>query len=153
MHGNGFGINWGARAMNKYHDIEVIINNKRYTLSGYESEEYLQKIASFINSKHNEFRNKDAYKFLDTDLKNILIQINIADDYHKAKDKMKEMEAENDSKNKEIFDLKHEVIAAQTKLDTAQKELEELKKELNEAQKRIVRLETELNEAKKKDNY
>ncbi|MBE5968556.1 MAG: cell division protein ZapA [Lachnospiraceae bacterium] len=135
--------------MNKYHDTEVIINNKRYTLSGYESEEYLQKVASYINSKHNEFRNRDAYKFLDSELRNILIQINIADDYYKAKDKIKEIEADNESRGKEIFDLKHELISAQTKLDSAQKEIEELKKELNETQKKVVRLETELNEAER----
>jgi cell division protein ZapA len=136
--------------MNKYHDIEVIINNKRYTLSGYESEEYLQKIASYINSKHVEFRNKDAYKFLDSELKNILMQINIADDYYKTKDKVKETETENESKSNEIFDLKHEVISVQTKLDSAQREIEDLKKELNEAQKKIVRLETELHDVEKK---
>jgi cell division protein ZapA len=141
---------WGGEAMNKYNDIEVIINNKRYTLSGYESEEYLQRIASYINSKHNEFRNRDAYKFLDTDLKNILIQINIADDCFKTRERIKEIESENDAKGKEIFDLKHEVITAQTKLNSAQKDLEELKKELNETQKKIVRLETELNDAEKK---
>ncbi|HWT73692.1 MAG TPA: cell division protein ZapA [Mobilitalea sp.] len=136
--------------MNKYHDIEVIINNKRYTLSGYESEEYLQKIASYINSKHQEFRSKDAYKFLDTDLKNILMQINLADDYYKAKDQMKEIEKDNETKSNEIFDLKHELISAQTKLDSTQKDVEEMKKELYEAQKKIVRLETELNEINKK---
>lgn len=136
--------------MNKFNDIEVIINNKRYTLSGYESEEYLQKIASYINSKHNEFRNRDAYKFLDADLKNILLQINIADDFHKSKEYVKEIEAENDSKSKEIFDLKHEIITTQTRLDSAQKEIEELKREINEAQKKIVRLETELNDVEKK---
>lgn len=136
--------------MNKYHDIEVIINNKRYTLSGYESEEYLQKIASYINSKHIEFRNKDAYKFLDADLKNILLQINIADDYYKTREKMKEVEAENEAKSNEIFDLKHEVISIQTKQDSTQRELDEVKRELYEAQKNIVRLETELNEADKK---
>lgn len=136
--------------MNKYHDIEVIINNKRYTLSGYESEEYLQKIASYINSKHGEFRNKDAYKFLDSDLKNILMQINIADDYFKTKFKITEIETENEAKSNEIFDLKHEVISTQTKLDAAQKEIEELKRELYEAQKKIVRLETELTENEKK---
>jgi cell division protein ZapA len=136
--------------MNKYHDVEVIINNKRYTLSGYEDEEYLQKIASYINSKHVEFRNKDAYKFLDSELKNILMQINIADDYYKTKDKIKESEKENESKGNEIFDLKHEVISTQTKLDSAQRELEEIKKELDEAQKKMVRLETELNDAERK---
>ena len=30
---------------------EVLIGGKVYTLSGYESEEYLQKVASFINKK------------------------------------------------------------------------------------------------------
>lgn len=136
--------------MIKYHDIEVIINNKRYTLSGYESEEYLQKIASYINNKHAEFRNKDAYKFLDSELKNILMQINIADDYYKTRDKIKDIEKDNEAKSNEIFDMKHEIIATQTKLDSAQKEIEELKKELYEYQKKIVRLETELSEAEKK---
>ena len=136
--------------MNKFHDIEVIINNKRYTISGYEGEEYLQKIASYINSKHNEFRNRDAYKFLDIDLKNILIQINIADDYHKAKDKVKEVETDSESKSNEIFDLKHEVILVQTRFDSAQKEIEELRRELYESQKKIVRLETELEDAGKR---
>lgn len=136
--------------MNKYHDIEVIINNKRYTLSGYESEEYLQKIASYINSKHAEFRNKDAYKFLDSDLKNILMQINIADDYYKTRDRIKDIEKDTESKSNEIFDLKHELISTQTKLDSTLKEVEELKKELYEAQKKIVRLETELSDMDKK---
>ncbi len=127
--------------MNKFNDIEVIINNKRYKLSGYESEEYLQKIASYINSKHNDFRNKDAYKFLDSDLRSILIQINIADDFYKAKDKIKELEVESETRSNEIFDLKHELVTAQTKLSSVLKDIEDLRKELNEAQKEIVRLE------------
>lgn len=136
--------------MNKYHDIEVIINNKRYTLSGYEGEEYLQKIASYINNKHVEFRNRDAYKFLDSELKNILMQINIADDYFKTMDKLKEIQKEDDAKGNEIFDLKHEIVSVQTKLSSTEKEIDELKKDLYEAQKKIVRLETELNDVEKK---
>lgn len=136
--------------MSKFNDIEVIINNKRYTLSGYESEEYLQRVASYINSKHNEFRSRDAYKFLDSDLRHILIQINIADDYHKSREKIKEIEDENKDKSNEIFDLKHELIAAQTKLHSAEKEIDSLKTELNENQKKIVRLETELQDVERK---
>lgn len=138
--------------MNKYNDIEVIINNKRYTLSGYESEEYLHKIASYINNKHAQFRNKDAYKFLDSDLKNILLQINIADDYFKTLDKLGEISRENENKSNEIYDIKHELITTKTNLDAANKEIEELKKELNEYQKKIVRLETELNDTKRRFN-
>jgi len=138
--------------MNKYNDIEVIINNKRYTLSGYESEEYLHKVASYINNKHAQFRNKDAFKFLDAELKNILLQINIADDYFKTLDKLEALKKENESKSNEIYDIRHELITTRTMLDAAHKEIEELKKELNEAQKEIVRLETELADAGKRAN-
>lgn len=128
--------------MNKKHDIEVIIQNKRYTLCGYESEEYLQKIASYINGKYAEYKEIDAYKQLDADMKNILLQINIADDYFKAKDKIAELKTMNDQKSQEIYDIKHEVIAAQTELDDATKEVERLKKELAEATKKIIQLES-----------
>ena len=32
-------------------NTEVILGGKVYTLSGYESEEYLQKVAAYINNK------------------------------------------------------------------------------------------------------
>lgn len=35
---------------------EVIIGGKVYTLSGYEGEEYLQKVATYINNKLGEFQ-------------------------------------------------------------------------------------------------
>ena len=41
-------------------DAEVIIDGKVYTLSGYESEEYLQKIASYLNGKIAEFRKNES---------------------------------------------------------------------------------------------
>jgi len=124
--------------MDKKHDIEVIIQNKRYTLCGYESEEYLQKIASYINGLYTEYKSKDFYRHLEADMKNILLQINIADDYFKAKKKIDDLKAMNDQKNEELFDIKHEVIAAQTELAEAKEEIERLKKELDEANKRLL---------------
>ncbi len=130
--------------MNKMNNIEVIINNKRYTLRGYESEEYLQKVATYINNKHSEFKKQDAYKLLDSEMKNILMEINIADDYFKIRGQIKEIELENEGKGNEIFELKHELVLAQTKLESSDREINLLKQELNEAQKKIIRLETEL---------
>ena len=43
-----------------------------------------------------------------------------------------------------MYDLKHELIAAQIQLETANKQIEELKEEINKYQKNVVRLETEL---------
>ena len=42
-------------------NAEVVIGGKVYTLSGFESEEYLQKIASYINifiHRHGESRSE-----------------------------------------------------------------------------------------------
>jgi cell division protein ZapA len=103
--------------MNMMNDLEVIINNKRYTISGYESEEYLQKIASYLNSKYSDFKTKEGYNHLDLDLRNVLMQINLADDYFKMSENSKNLEAELEKKDKEMFELKHNLVSVQKKLE------------------------------------
>ena len=125
-------------------DAEVIIDGKVYTLSGYESEEYLQKIASYLNGKIEEFRKNESYGKLNPDFKNILMQINLADDYFRAKREMEDLKADGSSREKDLYDLKHELISAQIKLENAEKQGKELQKQLSEDAKKIVRLETEL---------
>ena len=95
-------------------DSKVLIGGKIYTLSGYESEEYLQKI---------------------------FLELNIADDYFKAKKRIDEMEADMDDKDKAEYDLKHELISAQVQIEDAGKEISRLRDEIAEMQKQIVRLE------------
>jgi len=74
----------GMNMKNK-NDVEVLINGRKYTICGFESAEYLQKVATYINSKYMEFKDKDYYYSLDMDLRNILLAVNIADDYFKAR--------------------------------------------------------------------
>lgn len=135
--------------MNKKNDIEVIINNKQYILCGYESEEYLQKVASYINSKYNEYKKKDFYKHLDSDMKSVLIEINIADDFFKARDQIAEIQTRNEDNNAEIFNLRHDLVATRSETEAARDEIKRLKKDLIEAQKKIIRLETELKDKKR----
>ncbi|MGN1159077.1 MAG: cell division protein ZapA [Lachnospiraceae bacterium] len=130
-------------------DTEVIIGGKLYTLSGYESEEYLQKIASYINNKISDYMKMDAFRRQPSDTQNVLLQLNIADDYFKAKKQISMMEDDLQAKEKELYDLKHELIAAQIKLDNSEKSLKSAQKEMNENAKTIVRLETELKEVRK----
>lgn len=136
--------------MKTKNDIEVVINNKKYTLSGYESGSYLQSVAAYINGKNDEFKQVDIFNKLEQDMRNVLIEINIADDYFKAKTHAEELQKELDKKNEELFDLKHELISMQSHLDSLQKELQSLKFENVEEQKKVVKLETELNERRKK---
>ena len=67
-------------------NTEVLIGGKKYTISGYEEEEYLQRVASYINSKLKEFNEIDSFRKLPQDMKSILTEVNIADDYFKAID-------------------------------------------------------------------
>ena len=126
-------------------DTEVIIGGKVLTLSGNESAEYLQKVAAYINNKLNEYNKMDSFKHQPVDTRNMLMLLNIADDYFKAKNQQELRAKEN-----ELYDLKHELIATQMKLDNTAKSLQEAQKELNENSKQIVRLETELAEKRKK---
>ena len=130
-------------------DVEVIIGGKVFTLSGYESEEYLQKVASYINNKINEYSKIDSFKKQPADMQNFLLQLNIADDYFKAKKQISLLEEEIQRKEKELYDLKHELISTQIKLENLEKNNKNMQTELNENAKKIVRLETEIKELKK----
>lgn len=138
--------------MKKYNDVEVIINNKRYTLCGYESDAYLQMVATYLNDKYNEMKNSDGFLRMEQDMKSVLIQLNIADDYFKEKEKLHKMEEDLEKKTNDIFELKHSNISLQSKIDLLQDELDKLKSENLEAQKKMVKLEAEL-EASKNHDY
>lgn len=125
-------------------DTEVIIGGKVFTLSGYESEEYLQKVASYINNKMSEYNKVDSFRRQPIDTQNVLLQLNIADDYFKAKKQITLLEEEIQGKEKELYNLKHELIAAQIKLENTEKNIKNLQSEVNESAKKIVRLETEI---------
>ena len=66
--------------MSSKNNTEVIIDGKIYTLSGYESEEYLQKVAGYINNKITEFKQDDGFKRQTLEVQRTLLNINIADD-------------------------------------------------------------------------
>ena len=134
--------------MSSKNNTEVIIDGKIFTLSGYESEEYLQKVAAYINKKISEFKQDEAYKRQNIDVQKALLDLNIADDYFKAKKQADTLETELENKDKQLYEIKHELIAAQIKIETGEKESEDLKKQLSELQKDVIRLETRIQEMK-----
>jgi cell division protein ZapA len=129
-------------------DVEVLINGRKYTICGYESAEYIQKIANYINSKYNELQEMENFSKLDLDLKNIFLQINVADDYQKAHKRVLELEEELELKEKETFDLKHELVLMQTNYEELEKEMKGIREKLDEKEKEIIKLQTELKSSK-----
>ena len=131
--------------MAQKNDIKVVINNKVYTLSGQESEDYLQNVATYINGKIAECQSSEAYRRFNAEYQNVLLALNIADDYFKAKDQVNQMLTDDDDKDKQIYDLRHEVIEVQIKYESAQKMIEEYKEKISELQRQIIKLEAEKN--------
>ena len=132
-------------------DTEVIIGGKVYTLSGNDGEEYMQRIASYINSKISEFSKIDGFKRQSVDTQNVLLELNIADDYFKAKKELDEFKSEAEDKEKDLYDIKHDLITAQMKVKGLEENLLKLQEENTELQKKIVRLETEIRAGLKND--
>ncbi len=124
-------------------DTEVIIGGKVFTLSGYESEEYLQKVASYINNKVNEYSKVDSFRRQPLDTRSVLLQLNIADDYFKAKKQITVLEEELQRKEKELYDLKHELISSQIKMENMEKDSREMEIQLREKDKQIEQMENE----------
>ena len=97
--------------------IKVLIGGKIITLSGYESEEYLQSVASYT-----------------------LLSLNIADDYFKAKHQAEVFEEDSQLKDKEMYDLKHDLIEAQIEVENLKKEKEELEQQVKKLEQDMENL-------------
>ena len=124
--------------------VEVAIGGKVYTLTGDDSEEFLQRIATYINGKISEYNKMDSFRKLSVETQNIYMFINMADDYLKAKQKLDEALADLEKCHKEEYDLKHSLVVTRTKNEALERNLKELSEELNDSQKKIIKLETEL---------
>jgi cell division protein ZapA len=124
--------------------IQVLIGGKIYTLSGYESEEYLQKVAAYLNNKITEIRSIDGYQRLSPEMRSLLLNLNTADDYFKLKKQADQLGDQIAEKDRELYEIKHELISVQMQTETKDKALAALQEEAQSSAKRIVQLETQL---------
>lgn len=125
---------------------QVLIGGKIITLSGYESEEYLQKVANYMNSKMTELGQIPGYNRQAQETRHTLLSLNIADDYFKAKRQAEMFEEELEAKDREMYDLKHDLINGQVELERAQKENQESTLQIRSLEAKIAELEQELDE-------
>ena len=59
--------------MSSKNAVDVIIDGKIFTLSGIESDAYLQKIASYLNTKITEYKKDDVYRRQNRDFQHALL--------------------------------------------------------------------------------
>ena len=128
---------------------EVLIGGKVFKLSGFESEDYLQRVSTYLNHKMSECASIEGYNRQTAETRSTLLALNIADDYFKAKKQGAVLENDVQQKDKEMYDLKHELISTQIRSENLEQEIERLKEENQQLQMQIVKLETEMKSQRK----
>lgn len=126
--------------MAKKNTADVLIGGKVYTISGYESTAYLQKVAAYLNEIEEQVSGMEGYRRLSSEEKQLLKNMNLADAYFKASDARDQLEKEIEQKDKEIYGLKHDLIDAEMDKEKLQKQIRDLEARLKDEEKRQNRL-------------
>lgn len=126
--------------------VRVTIHGRTLTVMGAESEEYMKRVAEYIDDKLRELRKSSPQMISDTDLSYILTSVNVADDYFKEIEK-------NIMLEEEIQRLRMEtkVNHPKEKTEEFQLELERLKLELEAANQEREQLHKEKMQYKEKE--
>ena len=125
---------------------KVIIGGKIITLGGYESEEYFQKVASYINKKIEELSAMPGYSRQPMETKHTLISLNMTDDYFKARKQAEIFEQDLQQKDQEMYDLKHELISLRMQIEETQKREQQAVEQKNVLEGKNRELEKQIDE-------
>ena len=115
--------------MNK---VDVIIGGKIINIRSEESAEYVQRVALYVDKKIESLKAKNLSASVDERLKNLLLSLNLADDYFKVKDQHtaeemlnRKLIAETNHLASENDKLKVKVRQLETELGQVTREFEE----------------------------
>ena len=115
--------------MGKKNKIEVIIGGVMYVLQGKESEEHMQRVASYIDKVIADVKKLDLSNRMSTAQIAMLTSINVADDLLKVKNQLQEQDLENSGFYNEYAKLEEENAALNDKISELQTELTRLRLE------------------------
>ncbi len=124
---------------------EVVIGGKVIPVAGGETA-YLQKVAAYIDGKLAALKKTRQYGRQNSELRNVMLWLNLADDYMQAREEADRLKAEAEERETEIYALKRELVGKRLETEAAEGKIKEAKQKLKEANARIQELESEVNE-------
>ena len=103
--------------------VEVVIDGQIITLVSNEKEEYMQKLALYIDKKLNEIKSSKSNKPVSEHVRTLLISVNIADDYYKALEKRQALEDTHEAYVQEMGRMQEENMMLTEKIHELQAQL------------------------------
>ncbi len=103
--------------MTQKNEVQVVIGGKVLTMSGTEDEMQIQRVASCVNRMIKKLEGTEVYHSLPTDMKPLLIELNIAEELIRTQERCDELEADLQMKENELSELKQTLVDAQLRLE------------------------------------
>lgn len=120
--------------MSEMNSVEIRIHGKEYKIKGLEKEEYMQKVAYYIDKKMADI-SKNSVR-MDSGSIAALTLINITDDYFKLQDSFAAIRQDIQNKTGELEKCEAELNVNKVKLTKTKLELEKVKEELAQLKKK-----------------
>lgn len=119
--------------MEKQTYTKVVIDGKVYNLAGQEEEAYLQRLAAYVNHTIAVLKEQGGLQKQTTEIRNLMIFLQMADDYLKEKDGGEEKQRRLDELETQTYDLKHSLVTCRMQLE----QLESLKAETEQMREKL----------------
>ncbi len=123
--------------MEKQTYTKVVIDGKVYNLAGQEEEQYLQRLAAYVNHTIAMLKEQGGLQKQTTEIRNLMIFLQMADDYLKEKDAAEEKQQRLSELETQTYDLKHNLVTCRMQLE----QLESLKTEVQQKTDRLTHAE------------
>lgn len=96
---------------------DVVIDDKVYTVGCEEDSAYMSELAAYLNKKLAELRAQSGFNKQPYGSRQVLIMMNLADDYLKMKKKAEATEREYLEQETEFYNMKREMVNMRLQMD------------------------------------
>ncbi len=96
---------------------DVVIDDKVYTVGCDQDSSYMQQLAAYVNEKLSELRAQPGFNKQPYGSRQMLILMNIADDYLQTKNRLDELEQRMSEQENDYYRLKREMVNRKLEMD------------------------------------
>lgn len=116
--------------MSSLNKVEVVIGGEIITLVSGEHEDYMQRLARYIDRKLNEIKSMKTNASINERTRTLFIALNVADDYFRTTEQLRQLEATHARYITEMGRMQEENYLLTEKLRDLQNQLNESRAEL-----------------------